>query len=305
MQIAILGLAGMGKIVIDKLLEDSHELVIWNNSKEELERIRSEKADFIVNQKLKIVHSIEELQNVLRKPIVMWISAPVGEPTESMIAQVSQIISAGDIVIDGGNSNYKDTQRRFEDFEKRGLKFLGIGIEGGIHAVENGCALMVGGNFDAYQYINPVRQSLIKPNGAESYFGPGGAGHFVNMVHKGVEAGMMQGIAEGLSLLNKSDYDLDLVDVVNTWQGGGTVSSFLLDMVMDGLENDPALTSVDGILSTNQSVRWMIDDAKSKGLNVPVIAQAFDFESRSQYDKIIAESFAALLIQTMKKEIRG
>lgn len=305
MQVALLGLSGMGKIVLEKLLVDGHEIILWSSVRDELERVRSEKAEFVVSQKLKIVHSVEELQNLLRKPVIVWVSQPVGEPTETLLSQISHLVGAGDVVIDGGKSNYKDTDRRSQNFEKSGVKFLGIGVAGGVHAIENGCSLMVGGNFEAYQYIAPILESLIKPEGIDTYFGAGGAGHFVAMVHAGVESAMLQSVSEGLSLLKKSDYRLDLVDAANTWQGGGTVSSFVLDMAMDALDKDRELSQTDGNLSTSDGVRWMIDDAKLKGVRVPVTAQAFDFAARSQYDKLIAETFVAKLIKAMRKEIEG
>jgi 6-phosphogluconate dehydrogenase len=299
MQVGILGLSGEGKLIVEKLLKEGHEIVLMSSSKDEIEKIRTENAEFIVGQKLNIV------QNLIRKPMVTWLSLAVGEPTESMLGQLTQIVSAGDVIVDCASSHYKDTERRAEEYSKRGVKYLGIGVSGGVHASVNGLSVMVGGDFNAYQFVNPILESLIKPNGTHSYYGSGGAGHFVTMVHDGIETGIVHSISEGISLLKKSEYDIDLIDAVNTWQGGGTISSFLLDMAMDALDTDPNLTQFKGSLNINQAARWMIEDAKNRGIVVPVIAQALDFESRSQYDKMVAETFTARLIQAMRKEVGG
>ena len=305
MQVAILGLSNTGKLMAEKLLADGHELVVWNSSKEELEEIRTEKAEFIVNQKLKLVHSIEESQNLLRKPRVLWSMLPSGEPTETLMLQINQFVEAGDIVVDCANSNFKDTERRFNEFEKRGVKFLGIGVAGGVHALENGYCLMVGGNSDAYQYLVPVLESLAKPNGDHTYFGSGGAGHFVNMVHSGIESGMVQAIAEGLGILRKSNYQIDPTDAASNWQGGGIISSFLLDIATDALIKDPTLSQLDGRIDTASTEKWAIEEAKATNVPVPVTAQSVDFREKSQYDKAIQDTFVAKIIQAMRNEWRG
>ncbi len=305
MQIAILGLTKMGRLFAEKLLDGGHEVVIWNSSKDQLEEIRTEKAEFIVSQKLTLVHSIEEIQNILRKPRIIWSMVQAGEPTETLLNQLSQFVEAGDMVVDCGNSNYKDTERRFSDFEKRGVKFLGIGVTGGAHALEDGCCLTVGGNADGYQFIIPALDVLTSPNGAHSYFGTGGAGHFVKMVHSGIEAGMTQAIAEGIGVLRKSDYQFDTPDVVNTWQGGGIISSFLLDMAMDALIKDSGLSQFDGRIGTSASAKWALEQAKATNVPAPATEKSLEFSEKSQFDKTVQDTTVAKIIQAMKKEIGG
>lgn len=305
MQIAILGLGKMGKLIAEKILADGHELVVWNRSKDVLDEIRTEKAESIISQKLAIVHSIDELRNILRKPRVIWSMLPAGEPTETILQQINEFTESGDVVIDGGNSNYKDTQRRYDEFSKKGIKFMGIGVSGGVHALENGCCMMVGGDRDAYQYIVPVLDSLAKPNGIHTYFGHGGAGHFVKMVHNGIEYGMMQAIGEGFGVLGKSDYQLNLLDVANTWQGGSIVSSFLLDMVIDALGKDPVLSQTEGYINANGEGKWTVETAKEQNVPVPVIEQSLEFRNRSQYDELIQKSFVAKVVQAMRHEFGG
>jgi 6-phosphogluconate dehydrogenase len=305
MQIAILGLPLMGRILTDKLLADGHEVVVWNNQKEELEQIRTEKAEFVVNQKLTIIHSIEELRNILRKPRVLLSMQDAGEPTESLLNQLNNLVEAGDIIIDCADSHFKDTNRRFEACAGRGVKYLGIGIAGGINALENGTCLMIGGDADAYQYITPILEALTKPNGIHTYFGSGGAGHYVKMVHNGIELGMAQAIAEGISLLNKSDYQLDPGESVYTWQEGSIISSFMLDMVLDVLARDSSLSAYSGNNQADLLVNGIVDYAKEKNLLLPVINQALEFQKRSQYDNVVQGTFTAKIIQAMRAEWNG
>lgn len=305
MQIAVLGLGKMGKIIAEKLMSDKHEAVVWNRSKEVLEQYRVEKAEFVVNQNLQFAHSIEGLTDKLRKPRVIWSMLPAGEATDSAMQQVSEITEMGDIIIDGGNSHFSDTQRRYREFQQKGVKFLGIGVSGGIHGLENGLSLMAGGDQEGYDYILPLLDSLSKPNGSRTFFGEGGAGHFVKMVHNGIEYGMMQAIAEGYGILSKSEYGLNLSDVTNSFQEGSIISSFLLEMVNNALAKDPSLSQTEGYIDMTGEAKWMVEQAKNMHLPIPVTEMAVDFRSRSQYDKTVQESFIAKLVAAMRFEFGG
>lgn len=305
MQIAVLGLNRIGLIIVEKLLDAGHEVVVWNNSNDVLDRMRIEKAEFVVSQKLTVVHALDELQNILRKPRVIMTSMLPGEPTETLLMQISPLVEAGDIVIDSADSNFKDTQRRFEAFEKRGVKFLGIGLAGGIHARDNGFSIMIGGNPDGFQYILPLLDSLSDPNGTYSYMGTGGAGHFVKMIHNGIENGMSQVIAEGMGVLSKSAYQLDLLDCVDAWQEGSIISSYLLDMALDALEKDPTLSQLDGNCDQTLIAKGTVEQAKVENLSVPAIQQALDFQTRAGFDQTVQSTFTAKLIQAMRREWNG
>lgn len=303
MQVSVLGLSDIGKIIVEKLLADGHEVVVWDESKPALEELRVEKAEDVVSQKLTITHTLEEQQNLIRKPRVFFSLAPAGEPTETMMTKLSQFTEAGDIIVDGSTSNFKDTNRRFTDFEARGIKFLGIGIVGGVHAVEDGFSLMVGGNQDAYQYIVTLLDSLGRPNGTHTYFGRGGAGHFVQMVHNGVVYGMLQAIGEGVGILSKSEYNLNIPDVVETWQEGGIASSFLLDMTIDAITKDPTISQNDGVLRVANDVKWNIEQAKNTNIPTPVTEASVAFRDKSQYDKQTQDTVVAKIIKAMLEEI--
>ncbi|HZE87034.1 MAG TPA: decarboxylating 6-phosphogluconate dehydrogenase [Methylomirabilota bacterium] len=305
MQIALLGLGKMGRSIVEKLIGQGHKVVVWNRSPEVLGKLRIEKAELIVNQQLAIVHSIAELRTTLLKPRVIWSMLPAGEATEAVLQEVSTFAEGGDIVIDGGNANYKDTDRRAEMFKTRGIKFLGIGVSGGIHGLENGFSLMVGGDQDAYAYMQPLLESLSQPSGIFTYFGPGGSGHFVKMIHNGVEYGMMQAIAEGFGILSKTKYNFNLIDIANTWQEGSIVSSFLIDMVIDALSKDPTLAQTDGVIGQNGEGAWTVEQGKEEQMPVDVIEKALEFRNKSSYDKAIQDTFTAKLVQAMRHEFGG
>jgi 6-phosphogluconate dehydrogenase len=305
MQIALLGYGKMGKRLAEKLMNEGHEVVVWNRSKEPLEALRVEKAEFIINGKLKIAHSIEELRDIVRKPRVIWSMLPAGEPTQTIMTEIAAIVEAGDVVIDGGNSHFKDTEKLFADFSAKNVKFLGVGTSGGIHGTENGFCFMIGGHQDAYEYIRPALDSLSKPYGGHGYFGSGGAGHFVKMVHNGIEYGMMQSLGEGFGVLTKSPYQLDLVAIGSVWQQGSIVRSFLLDCALSGLSSDPALASQSGYISATGEAKWTVEQGKDEHVPIDVIEKSLDFRNRSQYDKVVQETFAAKLVAAIRKEFGG
>lgn len=306
MQIAILGMGKMGKNIADKLMAGGHEVVVWNRSRDVLEQMRVEKASYIVNQKLQIVHLLDELRDTLAKPRVIWLMLPADDATQEVLDQLDEgIVDHGDIVIDGGNAFYEHTQKRYETFAKKNVKYLGIGVSGGIHGLENGYPLMVGGDKSGYEYIIPILDCLAKPNGGHNFFGEGGAGHFVKMVHNGVEYGMMQSIAEGFGILAKSSYHLNLVDVGNNWQRGSIVASFLVYMAVTALIKDPHFDQFDGYIDAKGEGQWSIDTAEKLNVPVPVIQQALEFRKKSQYDKGTQETFVAKMVAALRHEFGG
>ncbi|MBI2034624.1 MAG: NAD(P)-binding domain-containing protein, partial [Candidatus Levybacteria bacterium] len=191
MQLGFLGLGKMGSRMVEKLLGDGHEVVVWNRSSAPLQELQFKTSSFAKasadKQNLKVANTIQDLLLQLKKPRVIWLMLPAGEVTESALGEVVKHIEAGDIVIDGGNAYFKDTQKRYEELRTKNVKYLGIGVSGGVHGFANGFALMVGGDKSAYELIAPILDSLAKPNGGYDYFGDGGAGHFVKMIHNGIE----------------------------------------------------------------------------------------------------------------------
>lgn len=306
MQIGLLGLGKMGRNIAEKLMGDHHEVVVWNRSHAVLDTLRVEKSEFIIKGNLVITRSFEELRNTLRKPRVIWSMLPAGEATSEVMKQLlDEVVEPGDIVIDGGNSHYTDTETRAKDFSAKGVRFLGIGVSGGLHGFENGYPMMVGGDNEAYEYIKPVLDSLAKPYGIHTYFGPGGAGHFVKMVHNGIEYGMMQSISEGMGVIAHSDYRFNMLDVLRNWQGGSIVASFLVDMAYLALSKDPTLSQSDGYLEATGEAEWTVQKAKEDKLPVNVIEQSLEFRKKAQYDKATQETFAAKMVGALRHEFGG
>jgi 6-phosphogluconate dehydrogenase len=298
MKIAVLGLGRMGGGIAGKLLQEGHEVVAWNRSKEVLDKFK------VGKEKLEIAYEVGELKEMLSKQRVFWLMLPAGAATESMLSEVMKIAEQGDIVIDGGNANYKDTERRYEMLSGRGLKFLGIGVSGGIHGLEDGFCLMVGGDKESYEYLRPVFDSLVKPGGGHGYFGTGGAGHFVKMVHNGIEYGMMQAIGEGFGVMEKSPYGLNLVDAGVVWQKGSIVRSFLLDMAVKALD-DKGFGEIDGVIAASGEGKWTVEAGNELGVPVDVIAKSLEFRERSQKEESVSDSFAAKLVAALRKQFGG
>ena len=284
MKIGIIGLGKMGSRIAEKLVEEGHAVVGWNRSE----------------SPLKNVDTIQELVEKLDKPRIIWIMVSYNA-VEEVLLELKKYIEKDDIVIDGGNSFYKDTQRRFEEFEKSGIRFLGIGVSGGIIARENGYPLMVGGSKSGYDYIKPILDSLARPNGGREYFGTGGAGHFVKMVHNGIEYPIMQGLGEGFGVLANSLYDLDLLKIAKLYQKGSLISGFMLDRTVEALEKDEKLSYVAGVIgSASEEATWTVEEGKKLDQPVESIEQAIDFRKRSETDEKIQKSFAAKMVGALR-----
>ncbi len=306
MQVAVLGLGKMGRNIAEKLMKEGHQVVVWNRSRAVLDQMRQEETEYVLSGKLALAHTLEELRDALQKPRIIWSMLPAGEPTEAVMSQLLEgVVEQNDVVIDGGNAFYKDTERRAQQFEQKMVKYLGIGVSGGVIGLNNGYPLMVGGNQSGYEYIKPVLDSLSKPNGAHTYFGTGGAGHFVKMVHNGVEYGMMQAIAEGFGVLARSEYKPNLISVGNNWQHGSIVSSFLVWMAVNALTKDPNLDQFDGFIDAKGEGKWTLETAKELRVHTPVLEQAIEFRNQSQYDKGIQETFVAKMVAALRHEFGG
>ncbi|MDP3941068.1 MAG: NADP-dependent phosphogluconate dehydrogenase [bacterium] len=241
----------------------------------------------------------------LEKPRIIWLMLPAGSATQNILDEVIKYVEPGDIVIDGGNAHFNDTERRSKALSARGIGFLGIGVSGGILALENGYPLMVGGDKSAYESITPLLDSLAKPNGGHQYFGTGGAGHFVKMVHNGIEYGMMQAIGEGFGVLQKSPYNFDLLQVAKLYQKRTIVSGFLTDRAADALEKDNKLSNIDGVIATSGEGEWTVEQAKKEAVEVKNIGQSLEFRRRSQTDPEVAKTFAAKMVSALRHEFGG
>lgn len=290
MQIGIVGLGKMGSGLAHKLQKGGHDVLAWNRSK-------------IEGLEFKVQNSIRDLVQNLEKPRVIWLMLPQGKPTDEVLSEVQKYVEKGDIIIDGGNAFYKDTEKRFKNFQKKGVRFLGIGVSGGVHGEKNGFALMAGGDESAYDQVQPFLKTLSSPSGSFDYFGVGGAGHFVKMVHNGIEYGMMQSIGEGFDVLKKSKYNFNLLKIAKVWQKGTIISSFLMDRTVDVLESN--IENVQGVIEATGEAEWTVETAKEEGVSVEIIERSLEFRRRSKTDKKIQSSFTAKMVASLRNAFGG
>ncbi|HXS14978.1 MAG TPA: NADP-dependent phosphogluconate dehydrogenase, partial [Candidatus Saccharimonadales bacterium] len=305
-----LGLGKMGKRMVWKLLEGGHDVVVWNRSTAPIEELVEQYEALSSLQKkkvgqLSVAPEIGEFKTLLRKTRVFWSMVLPGEATDELMDSVADIVEEGDIVIDGGNAFYKDTERRYEKFKRIGVRFLGIGVSGGIIAPVEGFPLMVGGDKSAYEYIHPILKTFAYPNGGFNYFGTGGAGHYLKMVHNGIEYGMMQAIGEGFGVLDSGPYKLDFEKVADLWGKGTIISGFLIDRARDAFQKDGKLEKIVGEIDATGEGEWTINEAKKLHVPVPVTEDAYTFRLESKKDKNIAKSFAARLVAALRHEFGG
>jgi 6-phosphogluconate dehydrogenase len=251
----MIGLGRMGGNMATRLRNAGHEVVGYARSKP------SE------------ANSLEELVAALDPPRVVWTMIPAGEPTEQTIVRLSELCEPGDIVIDGGNSNYRDSIRRGASLAERRIRFVDAGVSGGVWGLENGYCLMVGGASDDIDYLRPIFDALAPPGGFV-HAGQRGAGHFTKMVHNGVEYGLMESYAEGYELLRASELDIDVDAALAAWRYGSVVRSWLLDLLVGALESDPGLAHVRGYAEDSGEGRWTVEESVRLGVPAPAISSA-------------------------------
>lgn len=280
-----------------KLLGEGHEVVAWNRSREKVDELMSQKKS---SWKLSSAQSVKDLIKKLERPRIVWSMLPAGDATEQILmgpAAIADFVEQEDIVIDGGNSKFSDTQRRYEYFENKKVLFLGIGVSGGVVAFEKGYPLMVGGSLEGYELIKPILDSLAKPGGGHEYFGEGGAGHFVKMVHNAIEYGYMQSIGEGFGILDNAPYDIDLLKVAKLYAKGTLISGFFMDRTVEVLEDDPKLEKIEGYIgSATDETKWAIEQAKVENVPIEIIEKSFNFRLKSREDQKIASTIAARMV---------
>jgi 6-phosphogluconate dehydrogenase len=262
MQMGLIGLGRMGMNMARRLIQAKHEIVVQNRTQE--------KVDQMVKEGAKGTTSIDDLVKKLKAPRIVWLMLPTGQPLEDHIQKLSKLLSKGDILIDGGNSFYKDDIRHYEDLKKKGIHYLDAGISGGIWGLKVGYCTMVGGDKQDFDHIKPLLKDLA-PKDGYLYCGEVGAGHYVKMVHNGIEYGMMQAYGEGFEILEASPYKTDLRKVSHLWNQGSVIRSWLLELAADAFKNDPKLKEVAGYVQDSGEGRWTVQQAVEAGVAAPVI----------------------------------
>jgi len=293
MDVGIIGLGRMGAGMAERWLRGGHRVVANNRSREPIDQIAAKGAD--------PAYTVEDLVGKLAAPRAIWIMLPAGNVTEQMITKLIPLLQQGDTIIDGGNTNFHDDQRRAAMLKPHGLNYIDQGTSGGIWGLENGFCLMVGGDDECVKRLEPAFITLA-PKDGYVHCGPVGSGHFVKMVHNGIEYGMMQAYAEGFEIMRaKQEFNIDLHAVASAWRYGSVVRSWLLDLTEAALRGDPELSSLKGYVDDSGEGRWTIQAAIDLDVPAPVIILSLfeRFHSRQP------ESFAAKVLAAMRAGFGG
>ena len=295
MQVGMVGLGKMGSFMTARLLAGGHDVHAYDLSAEAIASAEARGA--------RGADSLEDLIGRLTKPRAVWVMVPAGKATEETLSQMAELVETDDVVIDGGNSNYKDSARRAATFSRRGVHFLDVGTSGGVWGLKEGYSLMIGGDPDAAERLRPVFETLAPARDRGwARVGPSGAGHFVKMVHNGIEYGMMQAIAEGFSIMkHKTAFELDLAEVAEVWRHGSVVRSWLLDLAARALKRSPGLPEIAPFVSDSGEGRWTVAEAIDLDVPAPVITLALLQRLRSRDE----ESFADRLLAALRNEFGG
>ena len=292
MELGMIGLGRMGANMTERLVSGGHRVISYDRSAEAIQRV--------VDKGAVGAHSLADFIKQLAPPRVVWLMVPFGDPVDETLEQLLPHLAKGDVVVDGGNSNYKDSIRRAEKLKQQGIYFVDAGTSGGIWGLELGYCMMVGGEREIIERLDPVFKTLA-PEGGYLHVGPNGAGHFVKMIHNGIEYGMLQAYGEGFELLKGSPFDLDLAKIAHLWNQGSVVRSWLLELAEGAFEKDPQLASIRGYVEDSGEGRWAVEEAVERAVPTPVLTLALfaRFASRQE------DSFSAKVIAALRNEFGG
>ena len=283
MNLGMVGLGRMGANMTERLREHGHTVETYARTNPE-----------------RTANSLVELASKLPQPRVVWLMIPAGEATENAFQTLLPLLEMGDVIVDGGNSNFRDSQRRSEEAKKKGVAFLDAGVSGGVWGLKEGYCVMVGGDPAAYKQITPFLEDLTEPGG-HAHIGASGSGHFVKMVHNGIEYGMMQSLAEGFEIIQASEFSPNLHKLAALWQHGSVVRSWLLDLLVLALQEDPGLEKIRGYVDDSGEGRWTVFNAIDESVPAPAITMALFARFASRQD----ESFAAKVNAALRNQFGG
>lgn len=295
MELGMIGLGKMGANMTRRLLRSGHRVVAYDPRPEAVKELESEGAVG--------AGSLAGLVGQLRSPRAVWVMVPSGQITEETVRSLAGLLQTGDTVIDGGNSNYKDSQRRAEALKDKSLHFIDVGTSGGIWGLTEGYSLMIGGEAEVVEHHRPIFESLAPaPNQGWGHVGPNGAGHFVKMIHNGIEYGLMQAYAEGFEIIKaKKEFDLSLSQIAEIWRSGSVVRSWLLDLTARALAEDEDLKEVKAWVPDSGEGRWTVFEAIDLDVAAPVITAALQRRLRSR----TAEPFSDKLLAALRNQFGG
>lgn len=298
MKLGFIGLGRMGKALVLHLLEEGVDVVVFNRRVEKVFELDKE-ARTLASQtlgELTKTSNIKELIENLDSPRIVILMVPQGSPVDEMIAGLLEAgIADGDIIIDAGNSFYKDSMSRYEKLKQKKINFLDVGTSGGIEGARKGACLMIGGDLQTFRRVEPFFKTIAGKSGSYEYFGTSGAGHFVKMVHNGVEYGMLQALGEGFEILSKSPYDLDFEKIARSWSRGSVVRGWLVELLEKAFQDDPKLEDIEGIIGGGVTGKWTQETAKELGVSTPAIEAALDAREKSKIEPTFTGKIIAAL----------
>ena len=292
MELGMIGLGRMGANMAERLVRGGHSVISYDRSAEAIQRV--------VDKGAIGAHSLADFVRQLALPRVIWLMVPSGAPVDETIEQLLPNLAQGDIIVDGGNSYYKDSIRRAEKLKPQGIHFVDAGTSGGIWGLEVGYCLMIGGEKEIVERLEPIFKTLAPKDGF-AHVGPAGAGHFVKMIHNGIEYGMLQAYGEGFELLQASRFDFDLRKIAHLWNQGSVVRSWLLELAESTFEKDPQLSSIRGYVEDSGEGRWTVLEAVERDVPASVLTLSLfaRFASRQE------DSFSAKVIAALRNEFGG
>lgn len=292
MKLGMIGLGKMGFNLTQNLLDHGHTVVANDVNESAVKEIAGHGAV--------PAYSIRELVSALEAPRIVWIMVPAGKIVDGVLDELSGLLEAGDIVIEGGNSHYKESVERAARMGERGIAYFDVGTSGGTEGARHGACFMIGGEEDKFAVIEPLFRDLSVPNGY-LYGGAGGSGHFLKMVHNGIEYGMMQAIAEGFEVLDKSPFDFDYEQVARVWANGSVIRSWLMDLTERAFSKDPKLAGIKGVMQSSGEGKWTVETALELQASAPVIAMSLFMRYRSLDD----DTFHGKVVAALRNEFGG
>jgi 6-phosphogluconate dehydrogenase len=292
MQLGMIGLGRMGTGMTQRLLQGGHQVTVYDRSPDAVKALAGKGATGAA--------SLEDLGQKLKAPRIFWLMIPAGAPVDDTIQRLQDTVSPGDVIVDGGNSNYKDSIRRAEDLRTKQIEFLDVGVSGGIWGLKVGFCLMVGGTEAVFKQAEPIFKTLAPPEGY-AYVGASGAGHYSKMVHNGIEYAMLQSYSEGFEILNAAPFGFDLAQLARLWNHGSVIRSWILELAQAAFERDPRLAQIRGWVDDSGEGRWTLQEAIDHAVPAPALASSLFMRFRSRQD----DSFSDKVIAALRNEFGG
>jgi len=292
MQIGLIGLGKMGYNIALNMRDHGHQVVAYNRSSEKVKEIEKEG--------ITGAYSVEELVQKLEGRKAIWIMVPAGDPVDQMVNSLAPLLNPHDIIIDAGNSRYKDTLKRYEQLKAKGIDFIDVGTSGGMTGARNGACTMIGAEDEVFRYIEPLLKDISVEKGY-LHTGANGSGHFVKMVHNGIEYGMMQAIGEGFEIMEKSQFDLDLHKVSTVFNNGSVIRSWLIELTESAFSKDPKLDAIQGVMHSSGEGLWTVQEALDLKVPAPVITESLFMRYRSEQQ----DTFTGKVVAALRNEFGG